>query len=71
MKKKANWKKKFELFLETKFNIFGVPVVAQQVKSPASIHEDAGSMPGLTQRVKDLALLWLWCRPAAVALIRP
>ena len=71
MKKKANWKKKFELFLETKFNIFGVPVVAQQVKSPASIHEDAGSMPGLTQRVKDLALLWLWCRPPAAALIRP
>ena len=23
------------------------------------------------QRVKDLALLWLWCRLAAVALIRP
>ena len=46
-----------------------------------------GSIPGLTLWVEDLvllsavvlshrlgsdtALLWLWCRPAAVALIRP
>ena len=34
----------------------GVPVVAQQVKNLASIHEDASSILGLTQWVKDLVL---------------
>ena len=29
-----------------------------------------GSIPGLTQWVKDQALLWLWHRPEAAALIR-
>ena len=33
--------------------------------------EVVGSIPGLAQWVRDLALLWLWHRPAAVAPIRP
>ena len=35
------------------------------------IPEDMSSILGLTQWVKDLVLLWLWCRPAATAPIRP
>ena len=38
-----------------------VSIVAQQVKNPTCIHEDAGSIPDLTQWVKDLML------PQAVA----
>ena len=34
----------------------GVPVVAQWVKNPNSIHEDVGLISGLTQGVKDLVL---------------
>ena len=60
----------------------GIPIVAEQVKNPASIHEDVGSISSLTQCVKDPstsaswgigrrcssdpALLWLWHRPVAL-----
>ena len=39
-----------------KIEIIGVPVVAQGLTNPTSIHEDTGVIPSLAQRVKDLAL---------------
>ena len=35
----------------------GIPAAAQQVKDPTVVSEDVGSIPGLTQWVKDPALL--------------
>ena len=42
--------------LSKKKTFFGVPVMARQLTNPTSIREDAGSIPGLTQWVKDLVL---------------
>ena len=44
-----------------------VPVVAQRVKNPTSVGENAGSIPGLAQWAKDPILHWLQleCRPLA------
>ena len=69
-----------------KITKWGGPVVPQQVKNTISIHEYAGSIPGLAHWVKgsgiascgighrcgsDLALLWLWCRPVPTAPFQP
>ena len=41
---------------EIKFVLWGVPIVAQWLTNLTRNHEAAGSIPGLAQWVKDLAL---------------
>ena len=54
---------------ETKKDKYQSSHCGSVLTNPTRIHEDEGTIPSLGQWVKDPALLWLWCRLAATALI--
>ena len=43
-------------------DVGGVPVVAQRLTNPTSIHEDMGSIPGLTHGLRIQRCRELWSR---------
>ena len=47
------------------------PLWLNGLRGQHSVCKDVGSVPGLSQWVKDLTLPWLWHRPAAAAPIWP
>ena len=52
----SSQKSHFSLLALTQLKV-GVPVLTHWLTNPTSMHEDVGSIPGLAQWVRDLALL--------------